>query len=271
MLAKSVLALLITAAQVTFADSRSVPAAIPGRYGPEFTFTYNGTIPDGIPERLIHRLRSHLKSGQPEEAKFKETIRGIYHRFHSPNGWWFEIMKDMGAMEFRMSPMTVAEFKRFKDDIHDAIFVTCANVGLFPWDFLGGGHINIGVEIFGGDILLASNFLKDTWNHNELSMGVLSYDTNNASPMQFFVDSSINAIQFILAKADRGAYPNTNEGVMQLFKDVNAVQSMAHDKFGRTNRYKKPQRQPKSSRPNRTSLGTSPKERRRMGSADRTA
>lgn len=130
----------------------------------------------------------HLVHGQPEQEKFKLGAFAGREYLSSPNGWWVSWYWDDGSAEVQTKHMTVAEFKRYKSDMQDAIFVSAANVGYFPEWWRGGGHINIDVTNFKENRLLYRNFVVDLLNHNELFMGIFNYDMQNAEPhelMQF--------------------------------------------------------------------------------------
>lgn len=151
-------------------------------FGPEFTFMPN---PGVDKEMIFGQMENHLINDQPEGCKFTTDLGYEDRRtFYSPNGWWCAVYRDSGGVEANMKPMPVSEYKRFQRDINDAIFVSAANVGMFPALWQGGGHINIDVGIFKKNPLLFRNFIVDLLNHNELFMGVFNYDYNNAAPMQ---------------------------------------------------------------------------------------
>lgn len=146
------------------------------RFGPEFTFARLGS--HASLAAVAGRMHAHLLDGQKDGAKFK--MPAIY-LFESPNGWAFEATEDPGVVEVKMTPMTVGDFARFKNDIHDAVFTSAANTGHFPALYLGGGHINIDLNYFlERPPILVRNFLVDWVNHSELSMGILGYNTNSA-------------------------------------------------------------------------------------------
>lgn len=155
-------------------------------FGPEFTFAKFGewSISDAIAQLTLH-LQNHLIKGQMKGAQFQYDMSGYQHEFASPSGWKFNYSKDNGVIEFCTSPMTVRQFEQYAADIEDAIFVTVANNGLQAMLFLGGGHISVGADIFYGNPLLAYNFVVDFLNHNELSLGALGFDTNNAQPFAY--------------------------------------------------------------------------------------
>ena len=134
-----------------------------------------------------------------------------------------DVTTNPGVLEIKMKPLTVAETRRFKADIQDAIFVSTANQGLYPWDYLGGGHLNLDISIFGGNVLLARNFLADFWSHNELSMGILQYDTKNAPPFPLLTQRWIDAHLHVLDRAAAGEWPDTEAGVTAFFAEVNKV------------------------------------------------
>lgn len=156
--------------------SRLANAAAPDvKFGPEFTF--DNSEADVNLYKL--RLKAHLIDGQPIGEKFtKPAIKD--ERFQSPNGWWLLPDTDIGVIEVAMKPMTAANWKLYRDDIQDAVFVTAYNANAFPALYLGGGHINVDLKELYKDPLLLRNFIVDYWNHNELAMGAWNYDSHNA-------------------------------------------------------------------------------------------
>lgn len=149
-------------------------------FGPEFTFSPSRA---GLSTRAVwERMEKHLIKDQPEGAKFRLGALNGREYLTSPNGWWVSWYWDLGSVEVQTRPMTVAEFKRFRDDMHDAIFVSAANEGYFPELWRGGGHINLNVANFQENTLLYRNFIIDLLNHNELFMGIFNYDVSNATP-----------------------------------------------------------------------------------------
>lgn len=206
-----------------------------GLFGPEFTFTKNGERPgDEEYNKVKRRMMDHLIEGQPEGAKFK--MEGS--KFISPNGWWFTLNRDPGVFEVQMSPLSLEQIRRFKDDIQDAIFSSMANEGYFPWDYMGGGHINMDTGIFGEDILLARNFIVDFLNHNELSMGALGYSTISAGPFLVFKPEHQAKALEVIDKVDAGEYGGSATGIARFFKDLDSIFTSAHGRLRNGGHYK---------------------------------
>jgi hypothetical protein len=165
----------------------------PVRFGPEFTFMQDPTLIHG--GDLSDQMRKHLIENQPIGAKF--TLDQGYRdrlRLISPNGWWAAVDNDSGGFEVNVNPMTPTEYKQYAEDLQDAIFVSAANIGHFPALWQGGGHINIDLGSFQGNLLLFRNFLVDILNHNELYMGIFNYDFRNARPPQVGYTSLYNLL-----------------------------------------------------------------------------
>jgi len=197
-----------------------------GLYGPEFTFALDGqSITPEKKQELIDHMVRHLVHNQPEGAKF--SYGDLQHTFTSPNGWSFRVSTDPGVVEITMEPMPLVDWRRFKDDIQDAIFVSAANVGLFPWDYLGGGHLNISYKVFGESILLARNFVVDFWNHNELAMGILNFDLNNAFPAALFFNASIDELKSVLTRMEAGEFLDGQHDIAEFFLALNNKLSSA--------------------------------------------
>lgn len=218
-----------------WASVASAENAIEGLYGPEFTFTENGQVSKLAKSQFINHLRYHLLEFQPPAAKFTEDYdidEPSEPVFRSPNGWWFKVTDNPGVLEIPMKPMTLAEIKRFKHDIQDAIFASAANSGLEVWDYLGGGHINFDIRIFGGKILLARNFVVDFWNHGELAMGILNYDTTNALPLNLYKPITVQAIRKIIERCDRGEFGDGEPAIERFLAELDSVLHHGISVFG---------------------------------------
>lgn len=201
-------------------------------FGPEFTFVnwdpYTQTISSANSGTAAHsgyllRARQHLVESQPELEKFNESANA---KFTSPEGWDFTISTDPGVTEVQMAPQTVQFFSEHSSNMQDAIFETAHSANLIASLFQGGGHINIGRNIFEANPLLFRNFLVDFLNHSELSMGILSYDTNNAAPLPLLSDSVQNGIKEAIETFDQNykedpsgrllAYHNLHNSLLRL-------------------------------------------------------
>lgn len=211
-------------------------------FGPEFTFTTcdfsNGphSIDTSFRKHLLPPLCDdgakkwqynltawafhHLVEGQPRGAEFEPDLSNTISRFRSPNGWSFTITKDPGVIEVRMSPMTAHRYRLFAQDIQDAIFASANNIGLIPWDYLGGGHINIGLLELYDHPLLLRNFIVDFYNHPSLSMGIFNYDTNNALPLQMLQPGILERFLRVIAQFDRNYYQETESFLFDLYKNL---------------------------------------------------
>lgn len=203
-----------------------------GRFGPEFSF---GRLDAPFDDKDLAKFRAaamaHLIEGQPVGEKFEIFVIESRTAFQSPHGWWFTSSKDPHVLEVQMKPMTVEEFKAHDSDMQDAIFVTAANQGYVPFDYLGGGHLNIDIEAFQGNVLLVRNFIVDYWNHNELALGALSYDTNNAMPFSLQGAKYWAEVQERLNKLNSGEYfrMDPEHYLYQFLADLNATRSSSTD------------------------------------------
>lgn len=175
-------------------------------FGPEFTFGKIDNTP-ADPRMMIARMDSHLIDGQSPGAKFHRSPKrdGRTVRYESPNGWNATVGRDSGVVEVQMKPMTVEMFAKFQRDIQDAIFASAANTDQWPLLWRGGGHINLSFKTFENDPILFRNFIVDCYNHNELFMGVLGYDTHNALSWNMHPERRA-ALEKVIESFDRGNY-----------------------------------------------------------------
>jgi hypothetical protein len=189
-------------------------------FGPEFTFFSDGDVSAGSREAIIKRATKHLAVNQPVAARFE--VGGEYPTFFfSPNGWRFGIKNDNGGIEVEMLPMQVEGYEKFSSDMQDAIFVTAANEHFFPMLFSGGGHINMGLECFRHNYLLARNFIVDYFiNHTELGLGVMNYDTNNAAPFPLLAKDAQDKVLDIIRAYDKAPPYDTTEFLGELSKTL---------------------------------------------------
>ena len=93
-------------------------------------------------------------------------------------GAWLGV--DPGVLEMGHTPLIIPEIEKRQDLFQQMFFEDTKEIGLEPKWLTGGGHMNIGLEEFRGKPLLFINFMRDLYNHPELTMGVFGYDTNNA-------------------------------------------------------------------------------------------
>jgi hypothetical protein len=113
--------------------------------------------------------------------------------------------------------MTVGKWKTYAANINDAVFVSAANLGMAPALFRGGGHINVGIQNMSP--LLIRNFLMDFINHNQLSMGILSYDPKNAGPFEMYLspDAQKNLLN-LFAQYDSGTLASDLPNATDFFR-----------------------------------------------------
>lgn len=208
----------------------SSPAKPKVLFGPEFTFSSpDGTVSTFRRDLVMTRMENHLVFGQPDGEKFEHKDRS--DKFTSPNGWWFIVDTDPGVLEVTMKPMSADEIRLYKDDIQDAIFVSAANENLFPWEYMGGGHINIDLASFDDDYLWFRNFIIDYWNHNELAMGALGYDTHNALSFSQMDIHSRREIKAAIAAADAGRFGRGRQAIEGLASAIRAVTDATQDQY----------------------------------------
>jgi hypothetical protein len=178
------------------------PMWVEPRFGPEFTFSRDESNNVQLQTDLVSRCRTHLVDNQPPGQKFTELSNRTL--FTSPNGWDFAIGIDQGVVEVKMKPLTVADFEKYECHMQDAIFASAANMSMYPYLYLGGGHINISWDTFENNLPLIRNFIVDMYNHAELSMGIFGYDTHNAVAIQALSRRNQKVLLKLIEKIDNG-------------------------------------------------------------------
>lgn len=203
-------------------------------FGPEFTIGLSSgepmdkaSVKTNKYKEYIDALKRHLIYNQSGSAQFTTELLDGRTRFLSPNGWNFLPITDRGVLEILMSPMTVADSEKFADDIQDAIFATAANVDLYPSLFMGGGHINIGIQILKKHPLLLRNFIMDSLNNSFLFSGIMNYDVHNAVPMNLVGHQYVQKYLEKIRDFDDNHFRRPEE----LLKDLWAVTSQTYDPF----------------------------------------
>lgn len=205
--------------------------SLPVTFGAEFTF-YHPKRSWGV---VRSRMMQHLLKDQPKGEQFSlEYCLGTQseksEKFVSPNGWWFAIERDQGGVaEVKTIPAHVEYYRHYESDMQDAIFASAATEGFFPALYLGGGHINIGLQELAKNPLLLRNFIVDLINHNELFLGIFNYDTNNALSFSLY-DSGIRLYyREIIEDFDQGRITDP----YRLLAQLNLVQKGMYDVFQR--------------------------------------
>jgi hypothetical protein len=192
-------------------------------------------IPPGS-DKVIERMRRHLIGAQPRGEKFSEIEpRDGHHnsqgQFISPHGWWFEWGFDDSVIEINTIPADVEVYEKYKDDMQDAIFATAANEGFYPALFLGGGHINLGMSAFEGNNLLLRNFVVDhLFNHNELFLGVLSYDSHNAGSIFIQTADIRRKVRQIIEAFDNDEFEDGRAGQIEFLREIHNVMNSDTDR-----------------------------------------
>jgi hypothetical protein len=199
------------------------------KFGPEFTF-YSDEVfrAPGIQYfQYVQALLGHLVHNQPAGAKFVHgPDEDIHDQFVSPSGWRLSVSTDPGVIEVHTNPMTVEGFETFQSDMQDGIFVTAANLEMFPALFVGGGHLSIDGEFLLERPLLMRNLLADLLvNHVELFLGIFGYDTNNALPLILVHPGALDKIRKAFKDYDDRFKANGSESILTLVKALNIIAS----------------------------------------------
>lgn len=224
-----VLACLTQVGQNAYADT-DISDLVDIRFGPEFTFEAptDNYDREQLKQAIIKHLENHLIENQPEAARFTQET----YSFKSPNFWSFRLDTDPGVFEVTMTPKSVGQFTKYKDDMQDAIFTSFMNQGSFVQLYQGGGHINIDAKPLLKRPLLFRNFIVDFINHSELSMGAFNYDTNNALPISMLSKESWLKLTAVIAEFDELENPKTKDSI-DLKSAINKILNNSYDQYRR--------------------------------------
>jgi hypothetical protein len=207
---------------------------VEAKFGPEWTFSIFLPDADFEPDPDLRDFRASLIN------KPRGAYRAASNQFlQSPSGdWQVRLVTDPGVYEVQTTPMTVREFAKYQKIIQRDIFDNIKKLyTATPLLFVGGGHINVGMKEFVANPNLLRNFLIDFYNHNELSLGIFGYDTNNAlsfSMLSKDIKAKIlNKLNWFTREAKfRVNRPNEILDLMdELFEYLGDLQSNIYDEF----------------------------------------
>lgn len=149
------------------------------------------------------RARGYAISPGPPDADGVPQIR-----VRSPDGWEILIGVDYGVIEIKTGRHSLPEFEASKEHFKD-LWRDLKEMSFKPALFRGGGHISIGLRELLPFPLVLQNFVRDYFRHNELSMGVMSYDTGNSLPLALLPDENLETLRQLIDAID-GAPSLTN-------------------------------------------------------------
>jgi hypothetical protein len=202
-------------------------------FGAEFEFTNwpmmeddnlgaHGLTVDGLEEKAARAFRAKVMEKCPtcqivdESYKFGMATKVIY-----PDGWWFRISMDPSCVEIQTKPATHAELTAISDRIDDHIFETAGELGLFPDEDTGAGHLNFGAtSTFGDDPNLFLSYAADFANHPELSHGAWGLDRLNAPAMSELKQTQRDAFLKIMKDARAKKIATTKDAAYRVESEV---------------------------------------------------
>ena len=180
-------------------DIASSPVSEEGLFGPEWTFTIRNDTDLYEMAHVVRLLHSSLMSKIRERCPECEVSNNKINL----GNYVLTTETDPGVIEVNTTPVTVSKLFSVMDKVQTILFESAAEVGLFPHDRIGGGHIHLDVEShFKNDPVLIRNFIVDMFNHPELFLGTLGFDPLNAPPLAILSKEQIDTFENILANFD---------------------------------------------------------------------
>ncbi|NQZ00083.1 MAG: hypothetical protein HRT45_05365 [Bdellovibrionales bacterium] len=115
------------------------------------------------------------------------------------------VFPDNRVLEWNITAATSTRLRSYEELLQRLIWDTAKGLGLSPHERIGGGHITLdSATHFAGDELLERNFLADTLNHPELSIGGLGLVNGGAKPAAVLEPHILEAIAAEFSKFDEG-------------------------------------------------------------------
>ena len=194
----------------------------------ELTFTRESTLHKGFSDLLesvqeLGRKQNarglHISTG-PNDA---DGISQIWIR--ADDGLKILVGVDYGVIEVKTGAHNEAYYQRMTSHYH-ALWEDLKSMGYQPAMFRGGGHLSVGLKELLSRENLTRKFVRDTYRHNELSMGILGFDSQNAVPLQLLPASKLVHLQRLI-KQIRGAQSLTAiQKFLQTFEDAYFVEHL---------------------------------------------
>jgi hypothetical protein len=154
--------------------------------------------------RMGRILKNRCRTCIFEAVPSKLGLTALKVTFPELNNYWVVLNVDPGTVEIQGKPLTIDEYKSFKDSIQYYVFDTAKSAKLTPrWDLASAGHIHLDIaSTFNKDRILFRNFIVDYFNNPQLASGILENDHGNAPPLRALTGKQIEAMQRILADFD---------------------------------------------------------------------
>ncbi len=202
---------ILDASRKHYAEEVPVSARRAEFYGNSKLHQFWGQYMVLLRQKLIHR-----RPLSDQYTNFEREVNQEIRQAFKSSAWpLFFVGVDPGVLEITTRPGTAAQFSQYADEFQDAIFETAKDADLGAFAFLGGGHINMGLQGFRKNRLLLRNFLVDFLNHNELFMGVFGYDTNNALSPLLLPEEQSNFIRMALSSTNLIAASQSFEDIIE--------------------------------------------------------
>ncbi len=92
------------------------------------------------------RMSAAQESNGFQREEGSSPGKGKWYKYTFPDGWWYKVSMDAGALETQVKPFTEEEVRGGVGGyIHNFIFGTAESLGLTADKLIGGGHINLDI------------------------------------------------------------------------------------------------------------------------------
>ena len=108
--------------------------------------------------------------------------------------FWIKPESDHGVIEVTHKPLeTERELDRIAPHAERYIFEAMQQIGLRPYEFLGGGHLTLGAQLFRSALHFANSWIH-YHNHPGLAMGGFGDDPYNQKSLALFEEVTVKSI-----------------------------------------------------------------------------
>lgn len=172
----------------SFAKNESVKTV----YGPEWTFTQvERTLRDEIPS-IISQVMQTAEQLYPGRVVLQGES-GVYPEIVIDGKLKLALTHDPGVIEVQSTPLSVADWKKYKDITQTLVFDVMAQNNFIPHEREGAGHINIGTKSLSEHKNLVTHFILDFLSHPGVGIS-LNSETANQEDAQNLYDHTAEKV-----------------------------------------------------------------------------